>query len=230
MKDTLTQSLIAAGTHYGYSKSRRHPSVKKFIDSTSGGTDFLNPENTALQLTKAQAFLKDTISAGKKVLFVGEKPEIRQVVKELALSAGEPYMADRFVAGTITNFSEIRKRTEKLADMLSKKEKGEYSMYTKKEQLEISRTIERMDRNFGGIIGMDKLPGALIVVDPRHEEIAVLEAAFAHIKVIAVASTDCDISNIDFPILANDATISSVRCILEELKGTILEAKTEKKV
>ena len=229
MKDTLTKSLIEAGCHYGYSKSRRHPSVKKFIDSTSGGTDFLNPEETGAQLAKATIFAKDIIASGKKILFVGEKPEIRQVVKEIALSAGEPYMADRFVAGTITNFGEIRKRTEKLADMLSKKEKGEYSMYTKKEQLEISRTIDRMDRNFGGIIGMDKLPAAVIVVDPRHEEIAVLEANFAHIPVIAIASTDCNISNVQHPILANDATTSSVRFLLGSLRDAILEAKSAPK-
>ena len=230
MKDTLTQELISAGCHYGYSKSRRHPSVKSFIDTTSGGTDFLNAENTGVQLNKALAFTKEIISGGKRVLFVGEKPEIRQVLKEIALSAGEPYMADRFVAGTITNFGEIRKRAEKLNDMLSKKEKGEYAMYTKKEQLMIQRTIDRMDRNFGGITGMDKLPGALIVVDPRHEEIAVLEANFAHIPVIAIASTDCDISNIAHPILANDATISSVRYILGQLRDAVLSAKSEKKV
>jgi small subunit ribosomal protein S2 len=199
-----------------------------FCDSTSGGTDFLNPQETGVQLTKALAFVKEVAQSGKKVLFVGEKPEIRQVVKEIALSAGEAYMADRFVAGTITNFSEIRRRTEKLAEMLSKKEKGEYAMYTKKEQLEISRTIDRMDRNFGGIIGMDKLPGVVIVVDPRHEEIAVLEANFAHIPVIAIASTDCDISNIQYPVLANDATISSVRFLLGELRNVILEAKSAK--
>jgi small subunit ribosomal protein S2 len=228
MQTKLTTDLAAAGSHYGYSKSRRHPSVKKFIVSTSGGTDFLNPEITAEQIVKAAAFVKETIASGKKVLFIGQKPEIRQIVKEVALSAGEPYMADRFVAGTITNFSEIRRRAEKLVDMLSKKEKGEYSVYTKKEQLEISRTIERMDRNFGGITGMDKLPAAVIIVDPRHEEIAVLEAVFAHIPVIAIASTDCNIANIDMPILANDANLASVRLILETLRDSVLEAKSVK--
>ena len=228
MQSTLTKDLIEAGAHYGYSKSRRHPSVKKFIDSTSGGTDFLDPETTNIQLVKAAKFITETVAAGKRVLFVGEKPEIRQTVKEIALSAGEPYMADRFVAGTITNFVEIRKRTEKLADMLAKKEKGEYGVYTKKEQLEISRTIARMDRNFGGIIGMDKLPGALIVVDPRHEEIAVLEAAFAHIPVVAIASTDCNISNVEYPVLGNDATNASVRLMLGILRDAVLEAKSVK--
>jgi small subunit ribosomal protein S2 len=228
MQSTLTKDLIEAGAHYGYSKSRRHPSVKKFIDSTSGGTDFLDPETTNIQLTKAAKFIAETVATGKKVLFVGEKPEIRQVVKEIALSAGEPYMADRFVAGTITNFVEIRKRTEKLADMLAKKEKGEYGVYTKKEQLMIQRTIDRMDRNFGGIIGMDKLPGALIVVDPRHEEIAVLEAAFAHIPVVAIASTDCNISNVAHPVLGNDATNASVRLMLGILRDAVLEAKSVK--
>jgi small subunit ribosomal protein S2 len=228
MQSTLTKDLIEAGAHYGYSKSRRHPSVKKFIDSTSGGTDFLNPETTEVQLTKAAKFISETIASGKRVLFVGEKPEIRQTLKEIALSAGEAYMADRFVAGTITNFVEIRKRTEKLADMLAKKEKGEYGVYTKKEQLMIQRTIDRMDRNFGGIIGMDKLPGALIVVDPRHEEIAVLEAAFAHIPVVAIASTDCDISKISYPVLGNDATNASVRLMLGILRDAVLEAKSVK--
>jgi small subunit ribosomal protein S2 len=226
MQNKLTTDLIAAGAHYGYSKSRRHPSIKKFIASTAGGTDFLDPEVTATQVVKATAFVSDIVKSGKKVLFIGQKPEIRQIVKEMALSAGEPYMADRFVAGTITNFGEIRKRAEKLVDMLSKKEKGEYAVYTKKEQLEISRTIERMDRNFGGITNMDKLPAAVIIVDPRHEEIAVLEAVFAHIPVIAIASTDCDISKVNFPILANDATLASVRLILGSMRDAVLEAKS----
>lgn len=229
MTETLTQDLISAGSHYGYSKTRRHPTAKKFVESTQNGTDFLNPETIALQLEKALKEIIEVVAAGKKVLFVGEKPEIRQVVKEIALSAGEAYMADRFVAGTITNFVEIRRRTEKLADMLSKKEKGEYSVYTKKEQLMIQRTIDRMDRNFGGILGMDKLPGILVVVDPRHEEIAVLEAIFAHIPVVAIASTDCDVSKITYPIIANDATISSVRFILGKVRDVIVEAKLDKK-
>jgi small subunit ribosomal protein S2 len=226
MQNKLTQDLITAGAHYGYSKSRRHPSIKKYIASTAAGTDFLDPETTAKQLIKAAEFVTETIKSGKKVLFIGQKPEIRQVVKEMALSAGEPHMADRFVAGTITNFSEIRRRAEKLLDMLSKKEKGEYAVYTKKEQLEITRTIERMDRNFGGITSMDKLPAVVVIVDPRHEEIAVLEAVFAHIPVIAIASTDCDISNVTMPILANDATISSVRFILGVLRDAVLAAKS----
>lgn len=223
MKDILTTQLAQAGSHYGYSKSRRSPSMKKFVGATQSGTDFINLTLTADQLILAKDFLKNLIKEGKQVLFVGEKPEVRQIVREKALGVGEPYMVDRFVAGTITNFGEIRSRAEKLADMLSKKEKGEYAVYTKKEQLMIQRTIDRMDRNFGGILSMAKLPGALIVVDPRHEHIAVAEAKFAHIPVIAIASTDCDIASIEFPIVANDASNSSVRFILDELVASIKE-------
>ena len=227
MKSKLVNDLITAGSHFGYSKTRRHPSVKKFIDSTHAGVDFLDPEVTAKQIEKAGEFLKDISKTGKKILFVGQKAEIRQIIKEVALSSNQPYMADRFVAGTITNFGEIRKRTEKLADMLSKKEKGEYAMYTKKEQLMIQRSIDRMDRNFGGILSMDKLPAAMIIVDPRHEDIAVLEAGFENIPVIGIASTDCDISKLTYPILANDATNSSFRLVLETLKTFINSAEKE---
>ncbi len=230
MKEELIKQLTEAGTHYGYSKTRRHPSMKKFIANTSKGNDFINTEVTATQLEKALEKIQETVRSGKQVLFVGEKPEVRQIVREIALSVGEPYMTDRFVAGTITNFVEIRKRAEKLSDMLSKKEKGEYSMYTKKEQLMIQRSIDRMDRNFGGILSMNRLPGLVIVIDPRHDNIAVEEANFAHIETVALASTDCDISNITYPIIGNDATSSSVRFILTKISEAIKttsENKTE---
>lgn len=226
---TLEAGLREAGSHYGYSKSRRHPSMKRFIAATENGSDFINLAETAKQVEAATEFLKGVVHTGKKVLFIGEKPEVRQVVREVALLLGEPYMVERFVAGTLTNFVEIKKRAEKLKDMLEKKEKGEFSMYTKKEQLLIQRSMDRMDRNFGGILGMQQLPGAVIIVDPRHEDIALLEANFAHIPVVAVASTDCDISKVDYPVVANDAATPSVRFVLDKLADAMKEVVAEKK-
>lgn len=227
-KSTLEAQLRDAGCHYGYSKSRRHPSMKRFIAATENGSDFINLDATAKQIAEAVEFIKGLSHTGKKILFIGEKPEVRQVVREVALLLGEPYMVERFVAGTLTNFGEIKKRAEKLKDMLEKKEKGEFSMYTKKEQLLIQRSMDRMDRNFGGILSMPVLPGAVIIVDPRHEDIALSEALFAHIPVVAIASTDCDVSKVQYPIVANDAATPSVRFILDQIANALKEQSTEK--
>jgi small subunit ribosomal protein S2 len=163
-------ALKAAGLQYGYSRTRRHPSVKPFIEGNHNGVDFINLDKTKEQLEAAISFLKAVHGAGKVVLFVGVKPEIRQIIKEVALSLNAPYIAERFIGGTLTNFPQMKKRIEKLHDLLKKKETGELAVYTKKEQLLIQRDIDRLDRDFGGISALTNLPAAIVMIDPRHEE------------------------------------------------------------
>lgn len=215
------ESLAKHGLQYGYSRTRRHPSIKPFIEGNHNGVDFINLDKTAEQFEQAVSFLKSVQGAGKTILFVGVKPEIRQIVKEVALSLNSPYIAERFIGGTLTNFPQMKKRIEKLHDLLAKKEKGELSVYTKKEQLLIQRDIERLDRDFGGISALTNIPAVIVIVDPRHEDMCIKEAATLHIPVVALANTDCKIDTIQYPIVGNDGSVTSVRFVLEAIKQAL---------
>jgi small subunit ribosomal protein S2 len=213
--------LAKAGLQYGYSRTRRHPSTKSFVHSNKEGTDFINLEKTKTQFEEALAYLTALKGAGKTILFVGVKPEVRQVVKEVALSLNAPYISERFIGGTLTNFPQIKKRIEKLHDLLKKKETGELAVFTKKEQLLLQREIERLDRDFGGISTMTNMPSAIVIVDPRHESMCVLEADRMNIPVVALSNTDCNISKVTYPIVGNDGTLASVRYFLETIKAEL---------
>jgi small subunit ribosomal protein S2 len=215
------EALSKAGLQYGYSRTRRHPSVKPYIESNHNGVDFINLDKTAEQLDNAISFLKSVQGAGKVILFVGVKPEIRQIVKEVALSLGAPYIAERFIGGTLTNFPQMKKRIEKLHDLLKKKETGELAVYTKKEQLLIQRDIDRLDRDFGGISALTNIPAAVVLIDSRHEDMCLKEAKRLHIPVVALANTDCTLEGIDYPIVGNDGSVGAVRFILEALKDAL---------
>lgn len=215
------EALKQAGLQYGYSRTRRHPSVKPFIEGNHNGVDFIKLESTKAQLEEAITFLKSVSGAGKVILFVGVKPEIRQIIKEVALSLNAPYVAERFIGGTLTNFAQMKKRIEKLHDLLKKKETGELSVYTKKEQLLIQRDIDRLDRDFGGISSLTNIPAAIVMIDPRHEDMCVKEAKHLHIPVVALSNTDCTIEGIQYPIVGNDGSVSSVRFVLESIKQAL---------
>lgn len=215
------EALSKAGLQYGYSRTRRHPSVKPFIEGNHNGVDFINLDKTAEQLDNAIAFLKAQQGAGKTILFVGVKPEIRQIIKEVALSLGAPYIAERFIGGTLTNFPQMKKRIEKLHDLLKKKETGELAVYTKKEQLLIQRDIDRLDRDFGGVSSLTNIPAVVVIVDPRHEDMCVKEAIRLHIPIVALANTDCTLEGIEYPIVGNDGSVGSVRFVLEAIKDAL---------
>lgn len=215
------EDLAKSGVAYGYYKNHRHPSTKEFIYTTQNGVDLIDLNKTREQLKDAIDFLKSVKAQNKKILFVGEKPEIVQLVKEVALSLGEPYIVNRFIGGTITNFPQIKKRIEKLATMLEEKDKGEWTKFTKKEQLLLQREMEKLDKNFGGLSGVTNLPGAVVVVDSKYEEIPVEEAGIAHIPVVSFSNTDCDISTIEYPIICNDSSRSSVEAMLNLIKTNL---------
>jgi small subunit ribosomal protein S2 len=217
------EALKKAGLQYGYSRTRRHPSIKPFVEGNANGVDFINLASTKTQLEEAVAYLKTVQASGKTILFVGVKPEIRQIIKEVALSVNAPYISERFIGGTLTNFPQMKKRIEKLHDLLKKKETGELAVYTKKEQLLIQRDIDRLDRDFGGISSLTNIPAAVVIIDPRHEMMCVKEAKLLHIPVVALSNTDCTIEGIEYPVVGNDGSVSSVRFVLETIKNALSE-------
>lgn len=215
MSEKFIEGLFQAGVHFGYSKSRRHPTVAKFIHSTKNNTDIVDVESIAMQVEKVATFMKELGSKGKTVLFVGVKPEAKEIVKEKAESIGQPYIVERWVGGVLTNFAEISKRVQKLTDLKKQKEEGSLEKYTKKERLLIDEEIARMHKLFSGISDMKKLPDVVFMVDPKKEHIAATESEKMYIPTIALAGTDCNIANITYPIVGNDASLSSVTYILE---------------
>lgn len=214
-------NLIKIGSHYGYTRTRRHPSVKKQIITSISRVDFINLDNTIVQYNNALAEMIKTIESGKQILFIGTKPEARQAVKEVALALDMPYIADRYIGGAITNFSEMRKRIEKLANLLKQKENGELDVYTKKERVIIQRDIDRLDRDFGGMSNMKGLPEIVFIIDSKKEHQALEEANKLGIKVIALTNTDCDINKVTHPIMCNEASVSVIKAFTEDMLNSL---------
>lgn len=222
---TDIKTLFEAGAHFGFSRARRHPSAAPFIFATKDRTDIFNLEETGERLEKAAQFVASVAASGKQVLFVGGKHEAVASVKSLAESIGVPFVAGRWIGGTLTNFKNIRKRIERLQKLMQERETGELDKYTKKERLLIDREIEELLARFGGLVSMSDLPGALFVVDSRHEDTAVKEANQLGIPVVGLASSDCDFSLVQHPIPANDTSVRSIRLVVERIAESFSEGK-----
>ncbi len=225
---TLIERLFKAGAHFGFTKSRRHPTALPFIFGTKQGTDIIDLEKTSVLLETAKSVIEEAGKTGKVVLFVGTKDEVVSVVKEHALVVGMPYVVNRWIGGSLTNFSEIKKRIARLHDLTAQGESGELERkYTKKERVMIGRELEKLNFNFGGIKTIERSPSLLVVVDPRHDSIAVEEANTLGIPVIGITSSDTNLRTITHPIMVNDALQSSVSLILNELTSAYQKGKAE---
>lgn len=216
--------LFKVGAHFAYSRTRRHPSASPYIFGVKNKTDIFDLEQVEELLDKALSFVKALGEARATVLFVGGKHEARDIVSQAAESLGMPFVTGRWIGGTLTNFSEIKKRMNRLTDHLEKRAKGEFeAKYTKRERLLIDREIVELQENFGGIVSLKERPKALFVVDPRHDRIAVAEAKTMDIPVIALANSDCDLRGITFPIVGNDAARASIAYFVGEVVAAYRE-------
>ena len=170
------KTLFAAGAHFGFPRARRHPTAAPYIFITKDRTDIFDLELTEQRLETAKAFVQALTGTGRQTLFVGGKNEAISVVKSLAEQVGMPYVAGRWIGGTLTNFKNIRKRIDRLEKLMKERESGELEKYTKRERLMIDREIDELQARFGGLVSMTDLPGAMFVIDSRHEFTAVAEA------------------------------------------------------
>ncbi len=218
--------MFQVGAHFGQNRSRRHPSAKPYIFGIKNNIEIFDLEKTESALEKAKKFVASVATAGRQALFVAGKSEAIAVVKAAASKANQPMVAGRWVGGTLTNFAHIRKRVEKYQNRLKEKEKGELAKYTKKERLLIDKEIAKLELLFGGIVSMREKPGVLIVVDPKKEFTAVEEARQTDVPVVAVASSDCDLSLVDYVIPANDSGARSIAFFIDELARAYAEAGT----
>jgi len=222
---TDIQTLYDAGAHFGYTRARRHPTASPYLFGTKDRTDIFDLEETQKRLEAAAAFAEASSGSGKQILFVGGKHEAIEIVKAAASKAGQPYVAGRWIGGTLTNFKNIRKRIDRLQKLMQERESGELEKYTKRERLLIDREIDELLRRFGGLVNMADLPGSLFVVDTRHEDTAMREANQLGIPVIGLASSDCDFSLIQYPVPANDTSVRSVQLVCDTLVEACLRGK-----
>lgn len=219
------QALYNAGVHVGYARTRRSPSAKHFLYATKDRTDVFDLEKTQKHLETARAYVGELAHTGKTILFVGGKHEAQSIVEQVAKKIGAPYVAGRWIGGTLTNFKNIRKRIERLERLMSDRESGHLEKYTKRERLMLDREIDELTARFGGIVSMRELPAALFVVDTRHEKTAVNEANQMHIPVIGLASSDCDFSLVQHPIPGNDTSIKSISLVTEAIGEAVQQGK-----
>lgn len=218
--------LFDAGAHFAQAKSRRHPSMKPYILGAKARVEIIDLAKTEGQLAGAKAALSALAKEGKTVLYVGGKPEIAQAVKTAALAAGLPYVAARWLGGTISNWTEIKKRIDRLAELEEKSAAGTLSkQHTKLEVVRLGREMKRLSLRLDGIRSMSKKPDALLVVDTKREAHAVKEARGAGIPVIAIMNSDCDVADATYPIVANDASPETVTLLLTELTDAFIKGR-----
>jgi len=219
MSTTLNPSIdamFAAGAHFGLGRSRRNPSVAPFVFTTKNRTDIFDLEKTQKLLDAAKDFIASLAKEGKTILFVGGKKEAAVAVKAAAQAIGMPFADGRWIGGSLTNFGQIRKRIERYEKLVSDREKGELAKYTKRERMLIDKEIAKLEKMFSGIVSMKKLPDALFIVDPKHENGALKEAVKLGIPVIALANSDCNIAEVKHPLIGNDGAKSSIRFFADE--------------
>ena len=225
MATTDIKTLFEAGAHFGYVRARRHPTATAHLFGTKDRTDIFDLEETTKRLDTACAFATSLAASGKQIVFVGGKHEATGIVKDAAERVGAPYVAGRWIGGTLTNFKNIRKRIDRLEQLMGERASGALEKYTKRERLMIDREITELLGRFGGLVKMTDLPAALFIVDTRHENTAVLEANQLKIPVIGLSSSDCDFSLVQYPIPANDTSVRSIALVV----GAIAEAYTDGK-
>lgn len=221
----VPKDMLEAGLHFGHKSSRIHPKMKPYVSGTKNTVHIIDLEQSAEKFKQALEFIKKLISEKKTLVFIGTKIQVKNLAKETAQECNLPYVTERWLGGTFTNFKTIKKRIEYFKDLEEKRKSGEFTKYTKKERADIDKELSNLETKFGGIKEMTMLPDAVFVLDMRKDEIAVKEAIKKGIAVISVADTNVDPSLADYPIPANDDAISSVRYILEKVKEVILKSK-----
>ena len=211
------EKMFSAGAHYGYSKTRRHPSVSSYIYATKNKTDIIDIEKTKIMLDNASEFVKNLGSQNKIVLFVGTKPEAREIIKTAAESLNMPYVIERWIGGTLSNFTEIKKRISELEKYNKESTTGELEKYTKKERVVMAKKMEKLARYYTGLLSLKKSPDSLFIVDARAEHIAATESIKSNVTVVALVNSDSNIKGITYPIICNDATIPSIKLFTESI-------------
>ena len=225
MPSELIKQLLEAGVHFGHQTKRWNPKMKKFIFGSRSGIYIIDLEKTEECINKARDYLMDITSKGEVVLFVGTKKQAQEVVYAQALRTGMYYVTERWPGGLLTNFATIKKSINRLKDIEKMREDGTFEKLTKKEIAGLEKELAKLNKNFAGIVKMERMPKAMIVVDTKKEETAIREAKRLLIPVIGLIDTNSDPGLITYPIPGNDDATKSISLIISLLSDTILEGR-----
>jgi len=219
------KQLLEAGVHFGHQTRRWNPKMAQYIFTERNGIYIIDLQKTVKKLEDAYMFIREVSAEGKEVLFVGTKKQAADSIREEAERAGAHYVNARWLGGMLTNFKTIRRRIDRLEQLRRMEEDGTFELLPKKEVIKLKLQIERLEKFLGGIQNMKRAPGALFVVDPRKEKIAVVEAKKLGIPVLAIVDTNCDPDEVDYVIPGNDDAIRAVKLIASTMANAILEGR-----
>ncbi len=219
------KQLLEAGVHFGHQTRRWNPKMAQYIFTERNGIYIIDLQKTVKKLNEAYMFIRDIAAEGKEILFVGTKKQAQDSIKEEAINCSMPYVNARWLGGMLTNFRTIRRRIDRLNQLRKMDEDGTFELLPKKEVLKLRGEIEKLEKFLGGIQDMKKIPGAMFIVDPRKERIAVSEAKKLGIPLIAIVDTNCDPDEIDYVIPGNDDAIRAVKLIAQTMAAAVIEGR-----
>ena len=219
------KQLLEAGVHFGHQTRRWNPKMAPYIFTERNGIYIIDLQKTVKKVDEAYDFLRSVAEEGKSILFVGTKKQAQEAVKEEALKSGMFYVNERWLGGMMTNFATIRKSINRLKELEAMEEDGTFEVLSKKEVLALKREQEKLEKSLGGIKDMEELPGALFIVDPRKERIAVAEAKKLNIPIVAIVDTNCDPDEIDYVIPGNDDAIRAVKLLTSRMADAVIEGR-----
>ncbi len=225
MPSELIKQLLEAGVHFGHQTKRWNPKMKQFIFGSRSGIYIIDLEKTEECINRARDFLMDITSKGEAVLFVGTKKQAQEVMHQEALRCGMFYVTERWPGGMLTNFATIKKSINRLKEIEKMKEDGTYSKLTKKEVARLEKELTKLNKNFSGIVAMERMPKAAFIVDTKKEETAVREARRLGISIIALIDTNSDPDLVDYPIPGNDDATKSIRLVASVITDTVIEGR-----
>jgi small subunit ribosomal protein S2 len=221
------KALLEAGVHFGHQTRRWNPKMRPFIFTERNGIHIIDLQQTVGRLTLALDYVRDIASTGRQVLFVGTKKQARDVIETEARRCGMPFVTNRWLGGTLTNFSTIQARMNYLIRQEEARARGDFDGLHKKEVLKIDKELEKLNRHLGGIKQMPRMPGAIFIIDPDQEHIAVSESRRVGIPIVAMCDTNCDPDLIDYPIPSNDDAIRAIKLITAKVADSVLEGLAE---
>ena len=219
------KQLLEAGVHFGHQTRRWDPRMAPYIFTARNGIYIIDLQKTSKKIDEAYAVLKNIVDEGKSVIFVGTKKQAQECVKEEAERCGMYYVNQRWLGGMLTNFKTIRRRINRLKDLERMSTDGTFDVLPKKEVIGLKKEMEKLEANLGGIKDMTEVPGAMFVVDPKKERIAILEARKLGIPVIGLVDTNCNPEDVDYVIPGNDDAIRAIKLIIEAMANAVIESK-----
>ena len=219
------KQLLEAGVHFGHQTKRWDPKMAEYIYQARNGIHIIDLQKTSKKIDEAYKFIKDVAEEGKTILFVGTKKQAQECVKDAAIKSNMFYVDQRWLGGMLTNFKTIRKRIERLNKLEEMENDGTFDVLPKKEVAALKNEKEKLEKNLGGIRDMKEMPGAMFVVDPKNERIAVLEAKKLNIPIVGLVDTNCNPEDVDYPIPGNNDAIRAVKLITDVMANAIIEGR-----